>query len=61
MKSALVRRWGWSGNQAAVNPVALGVMQDLGVNGRIVAGSIKFKGQDLGAMSEEELRQIRRV
>lgn len=37
--------------------VALGVMQDLGVNGRIVGGSIKFKGQDLGAMSEEELRQ----
>ena len=25
--------------------VALGVMQDLGVNGRIVGGSIKFKGQ----------------
>ena len=39
--------------------VALGVMQDLGVNGRIVGGSIKFKGQDLGAMSEAELRQIR--
>ena len=27
--------------------VALGVMQDLGVNGKIVDGSIKFKGQDL--------------
>jgi ABC-type multidrug transport system fused ATPase/permease subunit len=27
--------------------VALGVMQDLGVNGRIVGGSIKFKGRDL--------------
>ena len=39
--------------------VALGVMQDLGVNGRIVGGSIKFKGQDLGAMSPEELRNIR--
>ena len=39
--------------------VALGVMQDLGVNGRIVGGSIKFKGQDLGAMNEAELRQIR--
>ncbi|GGE27236.1 ABC transporter ATP-binding protein [Primorskyibacter flagellatus] len=39
--------------------VALGVMQDLGVNGRIVGGSIKFKGRDLGAMSAEELRQIR--
>ncbi len=39
--------------------VALGVMQDLGVNGRIVGGSIKFKGQDLGQMSQEELRNIR--
>ena len=39
--------------------VALGVMQDLGVNGRIVCGSIKFKGRDLGAMSAEELRDIR--
>ena len=39
--------------------VALGVMQDLGVNGRIVGGQIKFKGQDLSAMSEEELRGIR--
>jgi peptide/nickel transport system ATP-binding protein len=39
--------------------VALGVMQDLGKNGRIVGGSIKFKGQDLGEMSDAELRQIR--
>ena len=39
--------------------VALGVMQDLGVNGRIVGGSIKFKGTDLGALNESELRQIR--
>jgi len=39
--------------------VALGVMQDLGVNGRIVGGSIRFKGRDLGAMSQHELRQIR--
>ncbi|MDP6967798.1 MAG: ABC transporter ATP-binding protein [Gammaproteobacteria bacterium] len=39
--------------------VALGVMQDLGVNGKIVGGSIKFKGQDLNAMSDEELRDIR--
>ena len=34
-------------------------MQDLGVNGRIVGGSIKFKGLDLSEMSEAELRQIR--
>ena len=39
--------------------VALGVMQDLGVNGKIVGGSIRFKGRDLGAMSKEELRGIR--
>ncbi len=39
--------------------VALGVMQDLGVNGRVVGGSIKFKGRDLGKMSQEELRDIR--
>ncbi|MBT0956959.1 ABC transporter ATP-binding protein [Alphaproteobacteria bacterium KMM 3653] len=39
--------------------VALGVMQDLGVNGRVVGGTIKFKGRDLGKMSMEELRDLR--
>lgn len=39
--------------------VALGVMQDLGKNGSVVGGSIKFKGQDLGQMSMKELRDIR--
>jgi peptide/nickel transport system ATP-binding protein len=39
--------------------VALGVMQDLGVNGRIVGGSVRFKGRDLGQMSAAELRHIR--
>ena len=39
--------------------VALGVMQDLGVNGKIVGGTIKFKGRDLNEMSQEELRDIR--
>ena len=39
--------------------VALGVMQDLGVNGRIVGGSIKFKGRELNLMSQAELRQLR--
>jgi len=39
--------------------VALGVMQDLGKNGRIVGGSIKFKGRDLAEMSTEELRDVR--
>ena len=39
--------------------VALGVMQDLGVNGKIVGGSIKFKGRELNTMSEDELRHLR--
>ncbi|MEY3533509.1 MAG: hypothetical protein RI979_1533, partial [Pseudomonadota bacterium] len=39
--------------------VALAVMRDLGKNGRIVGGSIKFKGRDLTTMGEEELRHIR--
>ena len=39
--------------------VALGVMQDLGVNGRIVGGSIKFKGRDLNKMGMAELQGIR--
>lgn len=39
--------------------VALGVMQDLGVNGKIVGGTIKFKGRNLNDMSEEELRDLR--
>jgi peptide/nickel transport system ATP-binding protein len=39
--------------------VALAVMRDLGKNGRIVGGSIKFKGRDLTTMSEVELRDIR--
>ncbi|WP_435258796.1 dipeptide ABC transporter ATP-binding protein [Thioclava sp. FR2] len=39
--------------------VALAVMRDLGKNGRIVGGSIKFKGRDLTAMDDEGLRHIR--
>ncbi len=39
--------------------VALAVMQDLGVNGRVVGGSIKFKGRELTTMTPEELRGIR--
>jgi peptide/nickel transport system ATP-binding protein len=39
--------------------VALGVMQDLGVNGRIVGGTVRFKGRDLAKMSAAELRDIR--
>ena len=34
-------------------------MRDLGKNGRIVGGTIKFKGRDLTTMSEEDLRDIR--
>ena len=39
--------------------VALAVMRDLGVNGRIVGGSITFKGRDLTTMKQEDLRQLR--
>ncbi|MFN6952438.1 MAG: dipeptide ABC transporter ATP-binding protein, partial [Albidovulum sp.] len=39
--------------------VALAVMRDLGRNGRITGGSIRFKGRDLTTMTEEELRLIR--
>ncbi|GAB4390959.1 dipeptide ABC transporter ATP-binding protein [Albidovulum sp.] len=39
--------------------VALAVMRDLGKNGRIVGGTIRFKGRELTTMSEEELRDIR--
>jgi peptide/nickel transport system ATP-binding protein len=39
--------------------VALGVMQDLGVNGSIVGGTIKFKGRDLATYSADELRALR--
>ena len=39
--------------------VSLGVMQDLGVNGRVVGGKIKFKGQDLSKVSAEKLLDIR--
>ncbi len=39
--------------------VALGVMRDLGVNGRIVGGSIRFKGRDLVTMDDAALRKIR--
>ncbi|GBD42948.1 Glutathione import ATP-binding protein GsiA [bacterium HR40] len=39
--------------------VALAIMQYLGRNGRIVKGAIRFRGQDLARMSEEQLRRIR--
>ncbi|MFD0917688.1 dipeptide ABC transporter ATP-binding protein [Pseudahrensia aquimaris] len=39
--------------------VALGIMRDMGNRGKIVGGSIKFQGRDMGEMSEEELRDIR--
>jgi len=39
--------------------VALGVMQDLGVNGSIVGGTIKFKGRDLASLTPNELRSVR--
>ena len=39
--------------------VALAVMRDLGRNGRITGGTIRFRGQDLTTMDEESLRRIR--
>ena len=39
--------------------VALAVMRDLGKNGKITAGRILFKGQDLTTMAEAQLRRIR--
>ncbi len=39
--------------------VALAIMQYMGKNGRIMSGEIRFKGRDLTAMSEQELRQLR--
>jgi peptide/nickel transport system ATP-binding protein len=39
--------------------VALAVMRDLGVNGRIVNGSIRFKGKDLTHMPDSGLRKLR--
>ena len=39
--------------------VALAIMCYLGKNGRIVNGSLKFKGRDMTKMSQEELRQLR--
>ncbi|MEO1470803.1 MAG: ABC transporter ATP-binding protein, partial [Pseudomonadota bacterium] len=39
--------------------VSLGIMRYLGKNGRIKSGRIKFKGQDMASMSDEELRTLR--
>jgi peptide/nickel transport system ATP-binding protein len=39
--------------------VAMAIMRYMGGNGRIMSGSMRFKGRDLLAASAEELRQIR--
>ncbi|MGR3572131.1 dipeptide ABC transporter ATP-binding protein [Brevirhabdus sp.] len=39
--------------------VALGVMRDLGPNGRIVGGTIRFRGRDLVTMDQAGLRRLR--
>ena len=39
--------------------VSLGIMRDLSNVGQIVGGRIKFKGKDMGDMSDDELRAIR--
>lgn len=39
--------------------VALAIMQYMGKNGGIVGGEIKFNGDDMTAMSDDELRRLR--
>ncbi|MFC7703732.1 dipeptide ABC transporter ATP-binding protein [Plastorhodobacter daqingensis] len=39
--------------------VALAILRDLGRNGRISAGTIRFRGRDLATLSTSELRRIR--
>jgi peptide/nickel transport system ATP-binding protein len=39
--------------------VSLGIMRDLSNIGKIVGGRIRFKGKDMGEMSDAELRAIR--
>lgn len=39
--------------------VAMAVMRYLGKAGRIVSGSVRYKGRDMLTMSDEELRQLR--
>ncbi len=39
--------------------VALGIMRDMGNRGKIVGGTIKYHGRDMGEMSEAELRDLR--
>jgi peptide/nickel transport system ATP-binding protein len=39
--------------------VALAIMRDLPKIGRIVGGTVKFKGRDMAAFSEREMRDIR--
>ena len=39
--------------------VALGIMRDLSNRGAITAGRIRYRGRDMGEMSDEELRDIR--
>lgn len=39
--------------------VALGIMRDMGNRGKIKSGTIRFKGRDMGEMSDAELRSLR--
>jgi peptide/nickel transport system ATP-binding protein len=39
--------------------VALGIMRDLSNVGKIVGGRIKFRGRDMGELSDAELRALR--
>ena len=54
------KRWAlWGESGCGKSTVALGVCRISARTGAIVGGSIKFKGRDLGAMSQDELRKIR--
>ena len=39
--------------------VALGIMRDMGNRGKIVGGKIKYRGRDMGEMTEQELQDLR--
>ena len=60
LRRGRARRSGsWASRAAASRRWRSAVMRDLGKTGRIVGGSIRFKGRELTTMSDAELRQIR--
>jgi len=47
------------GRACGKSTLALAVMQDLDANGRILRGSIRFRGRDLIGLSQDDLRELR--